>query len=94
MHARRLVRPHMAIKPKSKLVPVARLLLVPPIITSREILGTHLASNKALLCTYRKKNLPCQHVTEASTYSTVHYRNGIHALSRYMDSVQPQTPSV
>jgi hypothetical protein len=25
---------------------------------------------------------------------TVHYRNGIHALTRYMDSVQPRTPSV
>jgi hypothetical protein len=27
----------------------------------------------------QKKNLPCQHVTEASTNITVHYRNGIHA---------------
>jgi hypothetical protein len=41
-----------------------------------------------------EKNLPCQHVTEASTYITVHYWNGIHASSRCMDSVQPQTPSV
>jgi hypothetical protein len=32
MHARRPIRPHMAIKPKSKLVPVARLLLVSPYI--------------------------------------------------------------
>jgi hypothetical protein len=39
-------------------------------------------------------NLPCQHVMEASTYITVHYRNGIHASSRCMDSVQPQTPSI
>jgi hypothetical protein len=35
-----------------------------------------------------------QHVTEASTYITVHYRNDIHALSRCMDSVQPRTPSI
>jgi hypothetical protein len=39
-------------------------------------------------------NLLCQHVTEASTYIAVHYRNDIHALSRCMDSVQPRTPSV
>jgi hypothetical protein len=31
---------------------------------------------------------------KASTYITVHYRNGIHALSRCMDSVQPRTFSV
>jgi hypothetical protein len=31
---------------------------------------------------------------EASTYITIHYRNDIHALSRYMDSVQPRTSSV
>jgi hypothetical protein len=79
---------------KSKLVPVARLLFVSPIITSRELLGTHLATNEALLCTCRKRTLPCQHVTEASTYITVHYRNDIHVLSRCMDSVQPRTPSV
>jgi 1,2-phenylacetyl-CoA epoxidase PaaB subunit len=42
----------------------------------------------------QKKNLQCQHVTEASTYITVHYGNDIHALSRCMDSVQPRTPSV
>jgi hypothetical protein len=42
----------------------------------------------------QKMNLPCQHVTEVSTYITVHYRNDIHALSRCMDSVQPWTPSV
>jgi hypothetical protein len=28
----------------------------------------------------QKMNLPCQHITEASTYITVHYRNNIHAL--------------
>jgi hypothetical protein len=42
----------------------------------------------------QKINLSCQHVTKASTYITVHYRNGIHALNRCMDSVQPRTPSV
>jgi hypothetical protein len=30
MHARRPIRPHMALEPKTKLVPVARLLLVSP----------------------------------------------------------------
>jgi hypothetical protein len=34
----------------------------------------------------QKTNLSCQHVTKASTYITVHYRNDIHALSRCMDS--------
>jgi hypothetical protein len=42
----------------------------------------------------QKTNLLCQHIMEASTYITIHYRNGIHASSRCMDSVQPQTPSV
>jgi hypothetical protein len=42
----------------------------------------------------QKKNLLCQHVAEVSTYTTIHYRNDIHALSRCMDSVQPRTPSV
>jgi hypothetical protein len=42
----------------------------------------------------QKMNLSCQYVTKASPYITVDHRNGIHALSRYMDSVQPQTPSV
>jgi hypothetical protein len=31
---------------------------------------------------------------KASTYIIVHYRNNIHALSRCMDSIQPQTLSV
>jgi hypothetical protein len=42
----------------------------------------------------QETNLSCQHVTKASTYITVHYRNDIHELSRCMDSVQPQTPYV
>jgi hypothetical protein len=32
----------------------------------------------------------CEHVTEASTYITVHYINGIHVSSRCMDNVQPR----
>jgi hypothetical protein len=28
----------------------------------------------------QKTNLSCQHVTKASTFITVHYRNGIHAV--------------
>jgi hypothetical protein len=35
----------------------------------------------------QKTNLSCQHVTKASTYITIYYRNGIHALSRCMDSL-------
>jgi hypothetical protein len=35
----------------------------------------------------QKTNLSCQHITKASTYITVHYRNGIHALSRCMHSL-------
>jgi hypothetical protein len=31
---------------------------------------------------------------KAFPYITVHYRNGIHALNRCMDSVQPRTSSV
>jgi hypothetical protein len=42
----------------------------------------------------QKMNLSCQHVTKASTYITVHYRNSIHSLSCSMDSVQPRTSSV
>jgi hypothetical protein len=42
----------------------------------------------------RKTDLSRQHVTKVSPYITVQYRNGIHALSRCMDSVQPWTPSV
>jgi hypothetical protein len=32
-------------------------------------------------------------LTKASIYISVHYRNGIHVSSRYMDSVQPQIRS-
>jgi hypothetical protein len=79
----------MAIKPKSMLVLVARLLFIPPIITSRELLSTHLASTEALLCTCRKepsvlaRSRKCPHTVPFT------YRNGIHASSRCMDSVQP-----
>jgi hypothetical protein len=59
-----------------------------------ELLDSHLTTYETLLVYLQKTNLPCQHITEASTYITVHYRNGIHASSRCMDSVQPRTPSV
>jgi hypothetical protein len=39
----------------------------------------------------QKMNLSCQHITKASTYITVHYRNDIHALGRCMDSVLLKT---
>jgi hypothetical protein len=55
---------------------------------------TRLAIYETRLVYLQKKNLPRQHVAEASTYSTVHCRKNIHALSRCMDSVQPRTLSV
>jgi hypothetical protein len=69
-----------------------------PIITSRDLVDAHLA-------TYEMRLVYLQKITEynepfmaalmkAFPYITVHYRNGIHALSRYMDSVQPRTSSV
>jgi hypothetical protein len=57
-------------------------------------LRRYLTTYETLLVYLQKTNLPCQHVMEASTYITVHYRNGIHVSSRCMDSVQPRTPSV
>jgi hypothetical protein len=56
MHARRPIRPHMAICQKSKLVPVASFYSSLPILSSRELYGTRLATNEALLCTCRKRS--------------------------------------
>jgi hypothetical protein len=68
-----------------------------PIITGRDQVHAYLA-------TYEMRLVYLQKITEhnepsmpalmkVSTYITVHYRNGIHALNRCMDSVQPQTSS-
>jgi hypothetical protein len=62
-------------------------------------------SSRCLLSDIRTRLVYLQKITEhiepfmpalmkASTYITVHYRNGIRALSRCMDSVQPRTFSV
>jgi hypothetical protein len=69
-----------------------------PIITSRELVDAHLATYETRLGYLQKiteHNEPFMPaLMKASTYITVHYRNGIHALSRCMDSVQPRTSSV
>jgi hypothetical protein len=82
----------------SKLVPVARHIHVLPIIASRELVDAHLATYETRLVYLQKiteHNEPFMPVLmKASIYITVRYRNGTHALSRCMDSVQPQTPSV
>jgi hypothetical protein len=69
-----------------------------PIITSRELVDAHLATYETRLVYLQKitkHNEPFMPaLMKASTYTTVHYRNVIHALSRCMDSVQPRTPSV
>jgi hypothetical protein len=68
---------------KLKLVPVARL------YSSRELYVTHLAANEVLLCTCRKRT-----ICASTSRKCPHTLPFIHALSRCMDSVQPQTPSV
>jgi hypothetical protein len=57
------------------------------------VLEPHMVLRSAVMY-LQKTNLSCQHVTKASTYITVHYRNDIHVLSRCMDSVQPRTPFI
>jgi hypothetical protein len=67
-------------------------------LTSQELVHAHLATYETRLVYLQKiteHNEPfMQALMKASTYITVHYRNDTHALSRYMDSVQPRTPSV
>jgi hypothetical protein len=69
-----------------------------PIITSRELVDTHLATYETWLVYLQEiidHNEPFMPAPmKVSTYITVPYRNDIHALSRCMDSVQPRTPSV
>jgi hypothetical protein len=98
MHARRPIRPHMAIKPKIKVSAGGKATITSlPILTSRDYrfslsdLRTWLVYLQKIT-EYNEPFMPT--LMKASTYITVHYRNGIHALSRCMDSVQPRTPSV
>jgi hypothetical protein len=69
-----------------------------PIITSRDLVDAHLATYDTRLGYLQKiteHNEPFMPaLMKASTDITIHYRNGIHALSRCMDSVQPRTSSV
>jgi hypothetical protein len=56
MHARRPIRPHMTIMPKIEVSAGGKAFIrLFPIICSRELLGTHLATIEALLCTCRKR---------------------------------------
>jgi hypothetical protein len=62
-----------------------------PIITSRDLVDAPLTTYETRLVYLQKikeHNEPFMPaLMKASTYITVYYRNGIHALSRYMDSV-------
>jgi hypothetical protein len=51
MHARRSIRPHMAIEPKIEVSAGGGRYSSLPIISSRELYGTRLTTNEALLCT-------------------------------------------
>jgi hypothetical protein len=98
MMQERPIRPHQAIKPKFGVSAGGKATITfLPIITSRDY--------RYSLSDLRTWLVYLQKITEhdepfmpalmkASTYITIHYRNGIHALSRCMDSVQPRTPSV
>jgi hypothetical protein len=98
MHARRPIRAHMAIKPKIEVSAGGKATItVLPIITSRDY--RYSLSDLRTWLVYLQKitehNEPFMPaLMKASTYIIVHYRNGIHALSRCMDSIQPWTPSV
>jgi hypothetical protein len=94
----RPIRPHQAIKPKIEVSAGGKATITfLPIITSRDY--RYSLNNLWTWLLYLQKitehNEPFMPaLMKASTYITVHYRNGIHALSRCMDSVQPRTPSV
>jgi hypothetical protein len=55
MHARRPIRPHMAIKPKIEVSAGGKAFNRLSIISNRELYGTRLTTNEALLCTCRKR---------------------------------------
>jgi hypothetical protein len=97
MHERP-IRPHQAIKPKIGVSAGGKATITSlPIITSRDY--RYSLSNLRMWLVYLQKitehNEPFMPaLMKASTYITVHYRNGTHVLSRCMDSVQPRTPSI
>jgi hypothetical protein len=98
MMQERPIRPHQAIKPKIGFSVGGKATITSlPIITSRDY--RYSLSDLWTWLVYLQKTIEhnepfMRALMKASTYITVHYRNGIHALSRCMDSVQPRTPSV
>jgi hypothetical protein len=98
MMQERPIRPHEAIKQKIGVSVGGKATITSlPIITGRDY--RYLLSDLRTWLGYLQKItehhepfMPA--LMKASTYITVHYRNGIHALSRCMDSVQPRTSSV
>jgi hypothetical protein len=98
MMQERPIRPHQAIKPKIGVSAGGKATIMSlPIITSPEY--RYSLSDLLTWLVYLQKitehNEPFMPtLMKVSTYITVHYRNGIHALSHCMDSVQPRTPSV
>jgi hypothetical protein len=98
MMQERPIRPHPTIKPKIGVSADGKATITSlPIITSRDYryLLSDLQTWLVYLQKITKHNEPFMPaLMKASTYITIHYRNGIHALSRCMDSVQPRTPSV
>jgi hypothetical protein len=98
MMQERPIRPHQAIKPKIEVSAGGKATITfLTIITSRDYryslndLWTWLVYLQKIT-EHNEPFMPA--LMKASTYITVHYRNGIHALSRCMDSIQPRTPSV
>jgi hypothetical protein len=91
MMQERPIRPHRAIKPKIGVSAGGKATITSlPIITSQDY--QYLFSDLRTWLVYLQKItehsepfMPA--LMKASTYITVHYRNGIHALSRCMDSV-------
>jgi hypothetical protein len=98
MMQERPIRPHQAVKPKIRVSVGGKAIITSlPIITSRDYRYSlsDLQTWLVYLQKITERNEPFMPaLMKASTYITVHYRNGIHALSCCMDSVQPQTPSV
>jgi hypothetical protein len=98
MMQERPIHHHQAIKPKFGVSAGGKATNTTlPIITSRDY--WYSLSDLRTWLVYLQKitehNEPFMPaLMKASTYITVHYRNGIHALSRCMDSVQPRKPSV
>jgi hypothetical protein len=98
MMQERPIRPHQESKPKIGVSAGGKATNTSlPIITSRD--HRYLLSDLRiwLVCLQKiiEHNEPFMPaLMKASTYITVHYRNGVHALSRCMDNVQPRTPSV